>query len=103
MMEKVESRDVIEVITVSDIYKRDDDTDDLILVKKEAKVKQLIYKYDIEHVRQVVNSLGNVRTKRVELGMRSKDPLIIEGSYNDYKNLVKYIDKPIVGFKFYAK
>lgn len=102
-MQKIENKDLIEVICISDIYTREDESDNLILVKKDVKVKQVIYKYDIEHIRQVVNNKGNVRTKRVELGIRSKDPIVVVGSYKEYKELVTLIDKPIVGFKFYAK
>lgn len=102
-MEKVLNKDLIEVVCISDIYKRDDNTDDLILVKKDVRVKQVIYRYDIEHVRQVVNTEGNVITKRVELGIRSKDPIVVLGSYKEYKDIVTLVDKPVVGFKFYAK
>ena len=104
MIEILNNNDCIEVVSISDIYIRDtEDDDNLILSKSNVRIKQTIFKYDIEHVREVVSDKGIVKNNRVELGIRSKEPITILGNYKEFKKIITEVHKPIVGFKFYAK
>lgn len=100
---KPDHKDIIEVTILEDIYLGNADNDDCVLIKKDAKSKQTFFKKDINHVKQVLNTSGNIRTKRVELGIAYKDSIIVEGSYKAMQQLL-FNNKPVdrtVGFKFY--
>lgn len=84
----------IEVTTISDVYKTiEKEVDGEIveeyeLVKSNAKAKQILYKSEISHIKQIFNDRGNVKTKQIELGIKYKDPIVIEGNYNQFKNII---------------
>lgn len=106
-----ENLDYIEVDLLQDIYKsieveRDGEyIEDYKLVKKDVRSKKVIWKSEISDVKQVINEKGNIRTKRVEIGIKYKDsPLIVEGNYKDIKRVVFSYPKReerYIGFKFY--
>lgn len=102
--------DYIEVDVIQDVYKgveveRDGEiVEDYKLVKKDVKSKKTIWKSEISDVKQVINDKGNIRTKRVELGIKYKDPIIVVGSYKELKKAIFDLskkDNKVIGYKFY--
>lgn len=94
----------IEVEVYQDIYKENKKSDNFILVKKDVISKQVIYKDEVTHIKEVVNKLGYNRISRVELGLRSRDPIIVVGTYTKFKSILFDKNKQnnkTVGFKWY--
>lgn len=96
------NKDYIEFYSVNDVYTKGTD-DEYKLVKKGVTTREKVWKNEIAYVREVFNTKGNIRRQRTEIGIRSKDPIIVMGRYRDINPIVFDTNKCLgtVGFKFY--
>lgn len=102
---KYKNEEYMEFYTVSDVYKTVDtaEGEDYVLVKKDVKCKEKVWKAEITYIREVVNTQGNIRRQRTEIGLRYKDPIIVLGRYRDINDVVFTTSSNYknIGFKFY--
>lgn len=87
--------DCIELTLIQDIYKsvtiKDDDgeeVEDYVLVKKDARSRETIWKNEITSIKEIVNENGNVRTKRIQLNIKYRDAIVIEGTYKEMRDML---------------
>jgi|SRR5690606_7045643 len=86
--------DSIELTIITDVYKKievqegDESFEDYVLVKKDVKSKETIWKNEITSVKEVINEKGNIRTKRIQINLRNRDPLIVSGTYKEFRDLL---------------
>lgn len=99
---KYQDKDYIEFYAILDVYKPIADSEEYELVKKDVKCRKKVFKYDVSYIKEVYNSKGNIRTQRVEVGIKHDEPIIVLGRYRDIDKVIFDRRKPNnVGFKFY--
>lgn len=93
-MIKLLANDAIEVITIKDTYRINEiETskgiqEEYILVQKDSQSKKCIRLMDITEVSQLVSDYGYPISNRTQLDIRMKDPIVVVGRYQDFKNIV---------------
>ena len=104
-----EDSNLIELTLLHDVYKVENKIDpetnleyeDHKLIKKNARVKKLVYKDEINSIEEEINASGTCYKNRVKVSIRGLEPVTVLGNYSKLKQQIFNPTIKPVGFKFY--